>query len=318
MARLTSTLAVVALTLVALPGGARAQFGSANSGTVSGTGTVSIERAPQTMRMTVVVSAKGSDLKEALASLKDRLDAAKAQLATLGAEKTSVKTEAAKVAAEDSNRRRQVEMMMAQRLRAGGRRPTKKSETKPPVSVTSSLTAEWALKGTGEELLVAATALQEKIKAADLAGSKEEAALSPEEQELADELGVEAMSMMYGGEEQAKPGEPMFVFVSPISEADREKAMAEGFQKAKSRAARLAKVAGAELGALRALNESETSASDDDPYSGYAQRYQMQMMQMMSAAGGGDTEEQSEAIGSQPTKVVYRVAVTASFDLKQP
>ena len=41
------------------------------------------------------------------------------------------------------------------------------------------------------------------------------------------------------------------------------------------------------------------------------------MMQMMRGARGG-MDELVEAIGAQPTNVVYRVTVTASFDLKQP
>ena len=120
---------------------------------------------------------------------------------------------------------------------------------------------------------------------------------------------------MYGDDEGIKPGEPMFVFVTPIAPADREKALAEGFQKAKSRAARLAKAAGAELGALKSLNDSESDASDESNGSPYGyDRQAYQMMQMMR----GGMDELAEAIGAQPTNVVYRVTVTASFDLKQP
>lgn len=320
MIRHMSTLAAVMLTFVLFGSAARGQLGPLDAGTVSGMGTVAIERAPQAMRMKLVVSSKGSNLKEALASLKDRLEAAKAQLATLGAAKTSVKVETPQIAVEDPNRRRQIEMMMAQRLRGGGRKPAKKEETKPPVSVTAMLSAEWPLKAAaGEDLLLAATNLQDKIKAADLAGTKEQTPLSAEEQELADELGAEGLSAMYGGDEEVKPGEPMFIFVTPIAEADREQALAEGFRKAKSRAARLAKAAGAELGGLKSLNDAESDASDESyggsPYGYNRQAYQM--MQMMRGARGG-LDELAEAIGVQPTNVVYRVTVTASFDLKHP
>lgn len=323
MTRCIGAMAAALLTFVLLGGTARGQFGRADgAGTVSGLGTVAIERVPQTMRMKIVVSAKGSDLKEALAALKDRLDAAKAQLATLGADKASVKADPPQIAVEDPNRRRQMEMMMAQRLRGGGRKPGKKEETKPPVAVTATLSAEWPLKApAGEELLVASAELQEKIKEADLAGVKEQSALSPEEQELAEELGADAMSMMYGGEEEAKPGEPMFYYVAPISAADRDKALADAFEKAKTRAARLAKAAGADLGELKSLSDTESDASDESlavnsPYGGYnSQLYRM--MQMMRGQREGQVEL-VEAVGAQPTKVVYRVMVTASFDLKRP
>jgi uncharacterized protein YggE len=287
-------------------------------GVVSGTGTMELARPPELMRMRIVVTTKGSNVTEALAALKDRVTAAKAQLGKLGAEMGSVTTDEPQIAAENSDRRRQMEMLMAQRMRGGARRPAaKKEETKPPVTVQTTLSAHWKLTaGEGDQLLVAVSTLQDKIKAADLAGTKEQSKLSPEEQELSEELGAEQMAM-YSGEEGPKPGEPMFVFVAPISAADREKLLAEGYQKAKERAMRLAKAAGAELGALRLLNENEVDASDEalagNPYNYNAAMYRM--AQMMRG-GKAEQGEVSEAVGAQPTKVVYRLLVTASFDLQ--
>jgi len=285
-------------------------------GAVSGMGTGELQRLPEVMRMRVVITTKGKDLNEALAGLKDRVAAAKTQVTALGADKATISSDEPQLAVESNDRRRQMEMMMAQRMR-GGRRPTaKKEEVKPPVSVSTTLTAQWPLKANaGEQLLIAATALQEKIKAADLAGTKEQSKLSAEEQELSDELAAEQMAMF--NEEGPKPGEPMFMFVAPISAAEREKLLAEGFKKAKERAARLAKAAGAELGALRMLSDREMDASDEmianAPYSGSNATYRM--MQMMRG-NRAPSEEISEAVGAQPGKVVYRVMVTASFDLK--
>jgi len=212
-----------------------------------------------------------------------------------------------------------MEMMMAQRMRGGRRPAAKKEEVKPPVSVSTTLSAHWPLKAvSGEQLLIAATALQDKIKAADLAGMKEQSKLSPEEQELADELAAEQTGM-YSGDETPKPGEPLFMFVASISADERDKLLAEGFKKAKDHAGRLAKAAGAELGLLRTLGDNELDASDEalmnDPFAGSNSNYRM--MQMMRASRGGlSPEELSEAVGSQPGKVIYRVMVTASFDLK--
>jgi uncharacterized protein YggE len=285
-------------------------------GAVSGMGTGEVQRLPEVMRMRIVITTKGKDLNEALAGLKDRVAAAKTQVAALGADKATVTSDEPQLAVESNDRRRQMEMMMAQRMR-GGRRPTaKKEEVKPPVSVSTTLTAQWPLKATaGEQLLIAAAALQEKIKAADLAGTKEQSKLSAEEQELSDELAAEQMAMF--NEEGPKPGEPMFMFVAPISAAEREKLLADGFKKAKERAARLAKAAGAELGSLRVLSDHEMDASDEmfanAPYSGSNATYRM--MQMMRG-NRTPSEEISEAVGAQPGKVVYRVMVTASFDLK--
>ncbi len=308
MTRTVWLAALMALATANLP--VAAQFGG--NGTVSGNGVVTIERQPTQMRMKVVVTAKGSDLKAALAALKDKLDAAKVQLKALGADQASVKSDPAAIAAE-AGRNRQLEMMMAQRLR--GKRAAKKADTKPPVSVSTTLVASWPLPAAqGEELLIAATALQDKIKAADLAGAKEADNLTPEEQELADELADQGFNP-YSGEEEIKPGEPIFLFVAPLTAADREQALAEGFAKAKEKAARLAKAAGAELGALKFLGDQEMSADEEYPggYSYNSRSYQM--MQLMRGSRG-DQEDATEAIGVQPAKVSYRLTVTASFDLK--
>lgn len=286
-------------------------------GSVSGIGTAELKRAPEFMRLKIVITTKGKDLNEALAALKDRVAAAKTQVAALGADKASITTDEPQLATENNDRRRQMELMMAQRMR-GGRRPAgKKEETKPPVSVSTTLSAQWPLKGSkGEQLLVAATALQDKIKAVDLAGTKEQNKLSPEEQELADELAGEQMAM-FSGDDTPKPGEPVFMFVALVSTAERDALLADGFKKAKERAGQLAKAAGAELGSLRTLNDNEVDASDEmmmnGMYGGGGAAYRM--MQMMRGARGpqGDL---SEAIGMQPNQVVIRVMVTASFDLK--
>src|SRR5439155_24818128 len=125
---------------------------------------------PEGMRMKIVLTAKGKDLKEALATLKDRTDAARAQLATLGADKASIKSETPQLSAGKTNQQRQMEMMMAQRLRGGGGGKKPKKEEKQPVNVSTTLTAQWPLKAKEpEELLVTASVLQDKIKAAELA-----------------------------------------------------------------------------------------------------------------------------------------------------
>jgi uncharacterized protein YggE len=306
----------ILLGLVLAPS-ASAQYGL-SGGVIAGTGTVTIERMPDGMRMNITLSAKGKDLKEALAAMKDRIEAAKTQVASLGADKASLKVESPKLTAEDSNmQRRQMEMMMMERMRGGpgGARKPKKEE-KPPVNISSTLTASWPLKAKEpEELLIAATAIQEKIKAADLGGLKD-VKLSPEEEEAMEEM--EASGYSQYSEEGPKPGEPSFHFYTAISDAEREKALAEAFVKAKERAARVAKAAGAELGKLASLNENEAGVDSDD-YQGLsgADRYAYQLMAQMQGQGRGD-DSAVEGIGMQPDKVKFRVSVHASFELKSP
>ncbi|HUE72545.1 MAG TPA: SIMPL domain-containing protein [Pirellulaceae bacterium] len=315
MKSIASFLALAAALVAGVPS-VSAQFGGLGGpGTITGTGVSQIERLPEVMRMRVVVTAKGSTLEEALAALKDKTEAANSQLSTLGAEKESVKLDPPQIAAESSDRRRQVEMMMAQRLR-GGKRSAKKEETKQPVAVSTTLTAEWPLQSkTGEELLVAATALQDKIKAADLAGAKEASQLTPEEQEALEEM--ESQGYNPYGDQEAKPGEPIFLFVAAIAEADREKADAEAFQKARQHAARLAKAAGAGLGKLQSLAGAGQAGVDESEYANpYANVAAYRMLQAMQAGGQPDSE--SEAIGTTPAKVTYRVTMTAGFELTTP
>jgi uncharacterized protein YggE len=315
-----SGTAALALLITTLGDAAFGQFGAADGpGSVAGTGTAELQRLPEIMKLRIVITSKGRDVTEALTGLKDRVTAAKTQLATLGADKDKISTDEPQIAAENNDRRRQMEMMMAQRMRGGRRLAAKKEEVKPPVSVSTTLSAQWPLKGTAsEQLLISTTALQEKIKAADLSGMKEQTKLSAEEQELADELAAEQMSM-FSDDGTPKPGEPMFLFIAPISAAERDKLLADGFKKAKERAARLAKAAGAELGALRSLSDNEVDASDEmlvnGPYGGNTSAYRMMQM-MRGGRMGAAQEELSEAVGSQPSKVVYRVMVTASFELK--
>jgi uncharacterized protein YggE len=295
-----------------------AQYGRGD-GVVGGSGTVSIERMPEGMRMNIVLTAKGKDLKEALAALKDRTDAAKAQLATLGADKASVKTESAQISAGKNNQQRQMEMMMAQRIRGGGAKKPKKEE-KPQVSVSTALTANWPLKAKEtEELLIATHALQDKIKAADLGGNKD-AKLSPEEEEAFAEMEENGYTR-FGDEGGPKPGEPTFLFYTAITDTEREKALGEAFKKAKEKAARVAKAAGSELGKLASLTESEVGMdSEDYPGSMYGNDpYAYQMMQRLrrDSVDGSDSGS-AEGIGIQPGKVSYNVTVHASFDLKAP
>jgi hypothetical protein len=267
--------------------------------------------------MSVMLTAKGKDLKEALASLKDRTDAAKAQLATLGADKTSVKTESPQLSAGKTTQQRQMEMMMANQLRGKGGAKKPKKEDKPPVTVSATLTAQWLLKAKeAEELLIATAALQEKIKAADLAGSKEDSKLSPDEEELLAEM----ESSGYGGygAELPKPGEPTFHFYTAITDVEREKALGEAFKKAKENAARVAKAAGCELGKLASLNETETGADSDADRSVYERDPNAYQILQSLRSSRGDDSGPAEGIGVQPGKVTYRVSVHAAFELKAP
>src|SRR3954462_1480836 len=96
-----------------------------------------------------------------------------------------------------------MEFMMRQQMAVRGKTPA----TNPAASTSVKLTlkADWPLGGGGDELLVNAATLAQKIKDADVAGKKAAAKnLSPEQQEEAEEQqaagqSAEAMAEMSMG-----------------------------------------------------------------------------------------------------------------------
>lgn len=308
--RMRSTLAPVFLLLViALP--ARAQFpGLPQEGTVSGAGTVLIDKPPTSLRLSIELLARGKDLPDALAKLKDRKEAARLQLAELGAIERSIQIAEPKLSTGKTPQQEQMQRMIVQRLRSRGKKGAPAQPTM--VTIGAALTADWALEaGSTEDLLVRSHALEEKIKAADLAGLAELEELSPAEKELQEETA----NMGYGGgQEQAKPGEPVFLYVGPITDEERDQALAQAFGKAKTQAQQLSKAAGSSLGPLRSLTATFQPITDQQAMAGYG--YQNPYYQIMQQYGEGSWGEGSqEAIGPRAGKVGLRVTVHAAFSL---
>lgn len=280
---------------------------------VSATAVAKIERQPDTMRLQIDLLAKGSDVKEALALLGDRIQAARLQVIGFGAAEDSLVVGKPRLATSKSNEQRQIEAMIAERLRGRGGRSKKAAST--PVTVSAELTAEWKLNTESiEDLLVSTQDLQEKIKQADLSGLKEASKLSAEEQELLEEFESEYGG--YGSRNESKPGEPAFLFVSKLSDKDRDKALADAFQAAKSKAARLAKAAGLQLGPLKTLNGQTALDTPDEDYNYFGYQSSASLAYARALAGQAEGGEMSEAVGTRPHQVTYKVTVSASFHSK--
>jgi uncharacterized protein YggE len=297
--RLTLLSCCVVSLMLALAQPATAQ---AVEGAVTGVGMATLKRAPDVIRLQVQLTGDGKTLKEALAKLAARREACKKKLVALGAKEDAVTFDDAKIDAADP--RQQMEQMMRMRMnRGGGRPPATSPAGAARVSVGAIVKAEWTLAGkSGEDLLVLAQDLQDKVKAADLAETK---TASLEEQEAREERAGQD-----GSDEQAPPpGQPVFLYVAKISDQQRAEVLADAFKKAKSNAADLAKAAGAELGALKQLQSQ--AAPDMEQY---------QMMQygrynpyLMNQAQNPDP---NEAIAAQPGPVTLRLTVSASFAIK--
>ncbi|MDB5324126.1 MAG: hypothetical protein JWN40_5757, partial [Phycisphaerales bacterium] len=170
------------------------------------------------------------------------------------------------------------------------------------VAVGAMVKAEWPLSAKGgEELLVAAQDLQEKVKAADLADTKTS---SLEEQETREER-----AGMDENEQGPPPGQPIFLYVAKISEEQRGKVLADAFKKAKANAGDLAKAAGAELGALKQL---QSQAAPD------AEQYQMMQYARYNPYlyAQAQNAEPDEAVSPMAGPVTLRLTVSASFAIK--
>ena len=276
--------------------------------TVVGRGQAEIKKDPELLRLQVEVVVRGKDLKDALDKLKERRGELVKKLAELEAVKDSVEFGAPSVSADKTARQLAMERMMMERGRYSPpvRQPPK-VKTPDPVFVAMTLKADWALGGTAEELLLKAQTLQERIKAADLGGLKAlDAQATPAELEIQEE-------MRNDRDDGPRRGEPTFLYVAKLKDAERDQALARAFQDARTHAERSAKAASASLGALAHL-ESDTQPvgfgnnGDDDSYR--FQRYRGGMIPNTPEPTKG------EVVGFQPGQLMFRFGVSASFLLK--
>jgi hypothetical protein len=306
----------VSLVVVALAGLApRACADGVPPGTVTGQGTVELKRQPETLRVHVDMMAKGLHLKEALAKLKQHREAALVLFDTFGVDRNSVEFGEPQVTSEKTERQKQVEMMMRQQLRAQGKKE-EKAKQPVPVVVFVPLKFEVPLKAAdAEELLLQASLLQDKIKAADLGGLKDMKQIAPQDEELAQEI-ADQFPM---DDNEPKRGEPVFLFVSKIADADQAQALAAAFQKARREAGRLAQAAGAELGALQHLENNSAASNMEDAtimVNNSNNAYTYQLLQKFRTNQTSSDGSPAEAIGLHPGKATYRVVISASFALK--
>jgi len=236
-------------------------------GGLSASGDSVVEVDPERMRLKIEIKFKGKDLAEALTKLKARQPQLEKQLNSLGATKDTIKLGDPHI--DESQGQDQTQIFRAMNRMSGrrGRKPAEDLFTIAVAKVRTELTAEWPLKFSDRaDLLIQIAKLQDAIKAADLGGLRAKDDDSPEEEELIDEM--EGIQEMYGNQNRPKPGEPSFLFVAAISVAQREKALAEAFRRARDQATHLSKAADLELGAVRNLTSQAADGMDDDegPY----------------------------------------------------
>jgi len=272
-------------------------------GAVTGMGMSSLKRAPDIMRLQVQISGDGKTLKEALAKLAARREACRKKLVGLGVKEDAITFDDPKVDTTDP--RQQMEQMMRMQMRGGrAAAPATSPAGAARVAVGTVVKAEWPISAKGgEELLMAAQDLQDRVKAADLADTKTS---SLEEQEAREER-----AGLDGNEQAPPPGQPVFLYVAKVSEEQRAKVLAEAFKKAKANAADLAKAAGAELGALKQL-QAQPAPPDMEQY----QMMQYARYNPYLYAQAQNTDATDEAVSPVAGPVTLRLTVSASFAIK--
>ena len=289
---------------------------NAEKGTVSGVGVVSVKRRPEVLRVNVEVFAAGKSIKAAIANLKDRREAIRRQLATLGAVGESIKFDEPEINTTLLEGRQRMETMIRSRMGKAAKADAKKAAATPSI-ISATLTAEWSLKGADTEtLLVEVSQLKETITAADLAGIKDLDKLGSEDDELKEEMeGIEPGDNQ-NSQGQPPAGAPSFLLVSKVTAPDQANALAEAFRKAKEKAAGTAKAAGAGLGELRLLESRMQSGTEENSEESAAAAY-YRSVQSGRAESPPEPDGPSEARGTQPGAVSFRVTVTAAFVLKE-
>src|SRR5262249_35618174 len=104
-----------------------------SEGAVTGQGMVELKRQPDTLRVQVEILARGKDLKEALNKLKERREAARQQVASLGAVKESIEFGEPSAGSGKSDRQRELERMVGERIRPRVEKKGAKPKAAPSV-----------------------------------------------------------------------------------------------------------------------------------------------------------------------------------------
>jgi uncharacterized protein YggE len=265
-------------------------------------GSATLQKQPTELRVSITILGEGKDLAEALAKLAKNRDDAKSKLAALKPAEESIKVTDATMADPASMgmtaQQRQYQVIM--QMNRGGAKPPAKTT----VSASSTLTASFPLPAAaGDEALIKAADLEKQVRAAFASTAAATKKLTPEEQELAEEMA--GMGQAAG----PKPGEPSFAYVLIVSDDDAAKVTADALGKARKQAALLATAAGMKLGGLRALRSDVADGTSADDMTG--------MSGIFRAAMGVAADQSREATSATPGPVSYTVTVNASYALEK-
>jgi hypothetical protein len=308
--------------------------GPRDAGTIPGQGQAAVKKFPTTLRMTLSIPGKGKTVEEALADLKQRRQAAFEKLEKLGAQKKSLHAETPAVVPAPSGGRSFTGPSFSSMPRLfprSGKIGAKTIKVPQSVTVMGMIRADWPVASKDpDSLFLEMHKLGKTIEAAKLAGDEATAKLSPEEREQAEEMGIppDAIAEMAG----VSTGSPSLVCLARITAKERQEAMAEAVNKARSDAARKAQAAGYQLGPLVHLvaqgGGGRSAGFDFEDPSVYMMRpeylpYLQSMRYGMARFAASEDEEEgeepsSEASSREPGPVRFSFSATATFLLAEP
>ena len=273
---------------------------------ISVTGTHVVKRLPETFRVIVTLQAKGKTFDEALAILNNEKESALDKFQTLGVDKERIEFGNFGIDQLQENKQRQMEAMVAQRVRIQNQRKSVAAES---IALKCTVSVDWPLAGTtSEEIFKESHALKQKIKVADFTAKK--VALTPEEEEMMEEMA----GMIHHIEQPGSDGGPLFIYVSKISDADAQTAYAEAFAEAVKQGEALAKATGfITMGKLTSISgrlDKRQQATNRN----YAYGMDYHIMQMMHGQQLGiDGKDDSECLSANPDPVDFTFIINAVF-----
>ncbi len=296
----SSTYFLTCLT-VWISAGSWAKAEEPTGGLVSTSGTAEVRKFPSILRVQIELTTRGKDLKQALENAKTRKAEVLATLQKMKAEAIEF-GEVAK--AEETENSKQIEAMFRKKIRGGAEKGPKIAAL---YELVRTVRFEFPLKVDSiEDLLLKAEAIQADVAKAEL-GHVESTAKSPEEQEVEEEINM--FVRQRGVQQESKPGDPKFLFISAISETERKKAVADAFTAAQEKAKFLASANRFELGPLSSIQSKEDNGDASNivrgyGYAGYAQAERHAAM-----------VKDHEVWNSRPAQVVFRVHIETTHRL---
>lgn len=276
---------------------------------ISVEGSAESSEQAEIMRMSVTIEAQGSDLNAAMESLMKKKKKATITVEKLEPVEGTIKFGDISAGGGQGD----TSQMMQQMKRRFGDDPrmAKMMKVKPPVKLTLSITADWKLDPAEPgELMLTCDALKQKISKADFVGESENK-LSPEQEELAEEM-AEMMNQYGGGSESTPAGTPSFYYVRVISQELQDELLGKAFDDAKKQAMRLATATKSKLGNLKQLSSSDGGGGSSNPYEDYYRAQSQAFSPTAETLEGGAVE----AISETPDKADYSVSVSATFGIE--